>query len=157
MGEQGGPCEHVAVGIVIFIRDPSTHLDLKVCVEAMHAHEIVHRGLGVRIDFPSFVDVDVIHQVDCPKVVVDIDNVRVGATEVGNLVRQQIVHVCRLGSKVSCRVSKDGAHPVTCIGKGVVHCPAKGDAFRTTGHFERILLSSVAIFKCGVVGKGLGS
>ena len=66
------PCQHVAVSVAWLICEPCPRLNLEHRVVAVHAEEIVHCGLSVILHLPALLNVDIIHQIDGPKIVIDL-------------------------------------------------------------------------------------
>ena len=67
------PCQDVPVGVSTLRLRPATYLDLERCVVAVYSKKIVYRSLGMRLILPPFSDLDVIHQIQGPEIVIDIN------------------------------------------------------------------------------------
>ena len=91
------PGKDVAIGELAFVGCPGSHLDLEGGIIAVKPEEVVHRGLGVSLEFPSSTHLDMIHEVERPEVIVDIDKLVVRAPEVGDLLIELPVHFGGLG------------------------------------------------------------
>ena len=91
------PGKDVAIGEPAFVGGPGSHFDLEGRIIAVKSEEIVHRGLGVSFEFPSSTHLDVIHEVERPEVIVDVDKLVVRTPEVGDLLIELPVHLGGLG------------------------------------------------------------
>ncbi len=87
------PRQDVAISVVRFVAGPRSHFDLKRRVVAVHAEKVINGRLGVRFHLHSAPDVDVIHQVKRPQVIVDVFELPIRAAEVRNLVVELTVHL----------------------------------------------------------------
>ena len=67
---------------------PSPYLDLETRIVAMNTKEVVHCCLGVIFHFPAFLDIDEIHQVEGPKIIIDLLEFWVAASKLRNLLIQ---------------------------------------------------------------------
>ena len=96
------PCQHIAIRIALLIGRPGPDLDLEHRIVTMHAEEVVYRSLGMILHLPALLHIDVIHQIDRPEIVVDIDELLIRTTKVWHLIIEQSVHL--LGFRNQCRV-----------------------------------------------------
>ena len=89
----------------------------------MDAEEVVDRGLGVILHFPTLLYVDVVHQVKRPKIIINLLEFRVTAPEPGNILIELAIHLHRLGREHRLVLGKnfEGIH--NGLSRIVVHGP----------------------------------
>ena len=80
------PSENVAISKLGFIVRPRSNLDLEGSVVAMEPKEVIDCGLGMTFKFPSSSNLDVLHEVERPEIVVNIDEPLIWAAEVGDFI-----------------------------------------------------------------------
>ena len=118
----------------------------------MDAEEVVDRRLCVWGEVGVLIaEVDVIHQMNRPEEVIDVDDVLIGATKVGDLVVEQIVHVVGLRMQLAVWIGEDGLCLGNRGGAVVVHGPDEGDAAGIAGHGERVFLLACAFGGIAVI------
>jgi len=86
------PRKDVAEGVFPLVHHPGAHRRIRPRIPQMEAHEVVHRRLGVGILLPALARVGEVEEIKRPEVVVGSDHGGVGATEVGNVVVEEVVH-----------------------------------------------------------------
>lgn len=147
------PGEDVAVSVVGFVGGPGSDFDLEGGIVAVEAEEVIYGGLGVVFHFPALADLDGIHEVEGPEVVVDIDELLIGAAEVGDFVVELPVHFGGFGGEVGLGVLDDVAGGSEGGFLIVVHGPRDGGALGVAGEGEGVVLSSAVVCP-GVDGGG---
>lgn len=86
------PSEYISICIMRLVCHPGSCLDLEDCIISVHAQKVIDSCLCMWVHFVSLTDLGVIHQVNGIQVVVNLNNILVGATEVRNFFVKQLVH-----------------------------------------------------------------
>jgi hypothetical protein len=111
----------------------------------MDPEEIVHCGLGMKLLLPPFSNLDGIHQVKCPEVVVDIDELRVGAAEPGGFIVEKAIHFRSFcGEHLPVFLNDFPRHRGGCV-RGIVHRPGYGSASVIAGDGESVMPDAAVI------------
>ena len=141
------PGKHIAISVAAVIARPGADLNLKRRIVAVYAEEIVHRRLRVRFLLPAFADLDVVHEVERPQVIVDVDIACIRTAKPRNFVVELAIHLSGLGGLPRLVMRNDLARGADGLGAVIVHGPGHHRTLRIARHGDRIMLYSEVILE----------
>ena len=139
------PGKHITISIAAVIARPSADLDLKHRIVAVYAEEIVHRRLRVRFLLPAFTDLDVVHEIERPKVIVDIDITSIRTAKPRNFVVELAIHLSGLGGLPRLVMRNNLARGADGRIAVIVHGPGHHRTLRIARHGNCIMLHPAVI------------
>ena len=139
------PGKDIAISVTAVIARPGADLNLKCRIVTVYAEKIVHRRLRVRFLLPAFADLDVVHEIERPQVIVDVDIPRIGTAEPRDFVVELSIHLSGLGGLPRLMMRNDLARGVDSRIAVIVHGPGHHRTLRIARHGDRIMLHPAVI------------
>ena len=115
----------------------------------VHAEEIIDRCLSMILQLPAFADVDVVHQVQRPKVVVDIHELFIGAAKPRDFFVELAIQFGGSGGKPQLVTLNDFPRGFDGNFGVIVHRPGNGRSFAVAGNRKRIVMDALLITRGG--------
>ena len=147
------PGKDISVGKPRLVGGPGANLDLKRRIVAVDSQKVVHRSLGVVLHLPPLTDIDGIHQVERPKIIVDVDELRIGTTKPRDLFVEQPVHLGRFNSEsrsmIPNHIPSGGQSQILII----VHGPGDHETISIARNTESVVLHAILVFDHKGVGE----